>query len=114
MINPFEILLDRLTKIELLLDQLEKKNLTTSESSKEKPLTVTGAAEYLNLEPSTIYGLVSKKEIPYSKRHKRLYFLESELSAWLAGGRKKTISELVNDPANYLKRGRKSSTQARN
>jgi len=72
-----------------------------------KPLTVTGAAEFLNLEPATIYSLVAKKAIPHSKKGKRLYFLESELSEWLAVGRKKTNAELATDAGNYLRKGPK-------
>ncbi|WP_181306957.1 helix-turn-helix domain-containing protein [Rufibacter sp. XAAS-G3-1] len=54
----------------------------------DRLLTVTQAAEFLSLATPTIYSLVSRNEIVYMKRGKRLYFSEQELTAWLKGGRK--------------------------
>lgn len=45
----------------------------------KKFLTVTEAAEFLNLSVGTIYNLVSNKKIPFRKMRKRLYFIPLEL-----------------------------------
>ncbi len=37
-------------------------------------LTIQQAAEFLKLSVPTLYGLVSKSQLPVSKRGKRLYF----------------------------------------
>ena len=53
-------------------------------------LTIKQAAEILSLSVPTIYGLVSRREIPVNKRGKRLYFSKTELTQWIKDGRKKT------------------------
>jgi predicted DNA-binding transcriptional regulator AlpA len=51
-------------------------------------------------KPSTIYDLVFKRQIPHSKRGKRLMFSRIELTAWLTENRRKTQSELRAEAAN--------------
>ena len=51
-------------------------------------LSISQAAEYLNLAKQTLYGFTSKGEIPYLKRGKKLYFKKSELANWLSEGKK--------------------------
>src|SRR6478609_4128253 len=60
-------------------------------------MTLSQAAEFLNRSSSTIYGMVSRQEIPHTKKGKRLSFKRSELFSWLEEGRRKTISEDLND-----------------
>jgi len=63
----------------------------------EKPLlTVTEAAELLNLAKPTIYALSQQSKIPYMKKGKRLYFDKTELLDWVKEGRNSTDSELKN------------------
>lgn len=57
-------------------------------------LTVQQTAEFLNLAVPTIYGKVSKGEIPYMKKGKRLYFSRIELMDYIKGGRQKTNAEI--------------------
>jgi excisionase family DNA binding protein len=57
-------------------------------------LTIQQAAELLKLSVPTVYGLVSRAELPVNKRSKRLYFSKQELTDWIKGGRKKTIAEI--------------------
>ena len=57
-------------------------------------MTITQAAEFLNLSVQTLYGKVCHKEIPVSKKGKRLYFYKSELEDWIRSGKKKTMEEL--------------------
>lgn len=65
-------------------------------------LTIQQAADFLHLSVPTIYGLVSKSEIPCMKRGKRLYFSKDEISNWIKAGRKKTIAELDSEADAYL------------
>lgn len=46
---------------------------------------------------ATFYGYVHRKEIPFHKRGKKLYFLKSEIDEWLKAGRKKTVDEIEAD-----------------
>ncbi len=65
-------------------------------------LTIQQVADFLSLSVPTIYGLVSKAEIPCMKRGKRLYFSKDEISNWIKAGRKKTLAELGADADAYL------------
>jgi excisionase family DNA binding protein len=65
-------------------------------------LTIQEAAHLINLAVPTVYGLVSKSEIPVCKKGKRLYFSKLELMEWVKSGRKKTVSEISAAATNYL------------
>jgi len=68
----------------------------------EKLLTIQQAAEFLNLKVPTIYSKVSKGELPYMKRSKRLYFSHIELLEYLKDGRKKSNAEIEQEAKAYL------------
>ena len=91
--NPFDIIDSRLSNIENLLLDLKHANKEHQPES-DQLLTVKEAAEFLHLSVPTIYGFVSKAEIPFSKKGKRLYFSKLELMEWIKQGRKKTIAEM--------------------
>jgi excisionase family DNA binding protein len=65
-------------------------------------LTIKETAEFLNLQVSTIYGLVSRMQIPSMKKGKRLYFSKVELIEWLKAGRKKTTKDLSKKADTYI------------
>ncbi len=77
------------------------KNLNTN-VIKPNILCVQGAAEYLGLSTSTIYTKVSKREIPFRKRGKKLYFLEEELENFIRDGKALGIEEIEEQAANFL------------
>lgn len=58
----------------------------------ETLVDVDTAASILHLKRSTLYALTSRRQVPHYKRRGRLYFLESELIAWLMAGRRDVIS----------------------
>lgn len=65
-----------------------------SSGSQDELLTIQQAGELLSLSVPTLYGYVQRKEIPVSKRGKRLYFSKLELTEWVKNGRIRTTSEL--------------------
>jgi len=67
------------------------------EVSFEDIISITEASQLLKLKVSTIYALTSARSIPHFKRGNRLYFLRSELLAWVLAGRRNVI-----DPGGYL------------
>jgi len=73
--------------------------VATKKVEKPEPelLTLSEAADFLNRSRSTLYGMVSRHEIPVTKKGKRLSFKRAELLEWLEQGRRKTISEEVNE-----------------
>ena len=100
--NPFEIIEDRLSRIEILL--VEMKFQTGNPGSQtDELLTINQAAELISLTTPTLYGLVHKHAIPHSKKGKRLYFSKSELTDWIRSGRRKTISECQSNPESHIR-----------
>ena len=89
----------QLENIEKLL--LNKINFQPQEQP-DKLLTVHEAADLLCLTVPTIYGKVSKGELPHMKRSKRLYFSTLELMAYLKAGKKKTYAETALEADEYL------------
>lgn len=88
----------KLTDIEKLLTE---KSVEQKQESDEL-LTVQAAAEFLSLSVPTIYGLISKGELPVMKRSKRCYFSKAELINYLKQGRKKTTAETEKAAEDYL------------
>ena len=56
---------------------------------------IDGACEVTGLAKQTVYGHVSNRTIPHSKRGGRLYFSRADLEKWMMSGRKKTIAEIA-------------------
>jgi excisionase family DNA binding protein len=100
----FENLPQAVSKLSFQLANVERllSNLI-SQPEIDQLLTIKQAGEFVKLTPPTIYGLVSRNEIPYSKKGKRLYFSKQQLFDWIQQGRKKTISEIENEAHTYIK-----------
>jgi excisionase family DNA binding protein len=65
-------------------------------------LTINEASPIVKLSVPTIYGLVHQNKIPYIKKGKRLYFVKSELLAWINSGKQTTKSEAEIKADDYL------------
>lgn len=79
-------------KLDILQDLLMESRQPLPQSA--ELMTISQAAEFLNLSVQTLYGKVCHREIPVSKKGKRLYFYKSELEDWIKSGKKKTMAEL--------------------
>ena len=96
-----------------LFDKLENiERLLLSKSNEPQPevdelLTVQDTAKFLSLSVPTIYGLISKGELPVMKRSKRCYFSKVELLNYLKQGRKKTLAETASEAETYLSNKKK-------
>jgi excisionase family DNA binding protein len=102
--NPFEALETRLNSIEtLLLDLKHQPKEQGEQPQQDELLTVQDTAKFLSLSVPTIYGLISKGELPVMKRSKRCYFSKVELINYLKQGRKKTLAETASKADQYLK-----------
>lgn len=49
--------------------------------------------KYLKMKKSTLYQLTHKKEIPFNKRGKTIYFKKDEIDKWIAEGKQEMITE---------------------
>jgi excisionase family DNA binding protein len=65
-------------------------------------LTIKDAAKFLNLSLPTLYGKVSRREIPFMKRGKRLYFSRMELTDYIKSGKVLSDKEIVDQTDNFL------------
>jgi excisionase family DNA binding protein len=105
--NPFETIDARLSNIENLLLDLKHIPQTAIHQNPDELFTVEEAAKFLSLSVPTIYGLTSKKELPFMKRSKRIYFLKADLVSYLKAGRNKSNEELESIANDYLAKGKK-------
>ncbi|HET8962477.1 MAG TPA: helix-turn-helix domain-containing protein [Chitinophagales bacterium] len=85
----------------------ELKDLIQNPKPTEEPdkwFNLQGLREYIpgNPVPATIYGYVSKRIIPFHKKGRELFFLKSEIDAWLKEGRHKTNREIEAEAESYL------------
>ncbi|MBZ9650622.1 helix-turn-helix domain-containing protein [Psychroflexus montanilacus] len=90
---------DKMSTIESLI---QKHFNTPKEEQVEKLMSIKDASSFLNLSVPTIYSKVSRNEIPYMKRGKRLYFSNKDLINYLKEGRNKTQEEIQHEADAYL------------
>ena len=69
--NPFELIMERLDKIEKAISNLKIENAIVLES---KPMNLKEVSAYICTSTSAIYKLTSTSEIPHYKLGKKLYF----------------------------------------
>jgi excisionase family DNA binding protein len=106
----FEQLPKAVTQLFDKLENIERLLLAKAEQQIQNPdelFTVEEAAKFLSLSVPTIYGLTSKKELPFMKRSKRIYFLKADLVSYLKAGRNKSNEELESIANDYLAKGKK-------
>ena len=85
----------------------DEKNQMEQAEQEPQLLTIGQAAEFLNLTVPTMYCKVSKGEIPFMKRSKRLYFSKSELLQYIKEGRRKTNFEIEQEAQNFVSLNKK-------
>ena len=100
--NPFNLIDQRLERIESLVLELKSKGSQSPPSNTVDLLSIDEAVVLLNLAKPTVYNLVSSGKIPVMKKSKRLYFSRNELLNWLQSGRKKTIEEIEEEAKSYV------------
>ena len=108
----FERLPEAVTLLFEKIENIEK--LLTERSSQpqqqiEQWFDIDALCNYVPDKPvkPTVYGWVHHKLIPCHRRGKKLYFLKSEIDAWLKTGRKKTVAEIEAVSKDYVTHKRK-------
>jgi len=105
--NPFELILERLDRIEQLL--LQSRDGVNKEKVKPQLSQLMNAkelAEYLSLSIATIYGMTHKRVVPFYKQGKRLHFKREEIDNWINEGRTKSIDEIEKEANDYILKNR--------
>lgn len=95
-------------KIETL-EHWIKSNANNLVYEEESLLTIDQAAKLLHLTKPTIYSKVSRNEIPYLKKSKRLYFLKSELLNHLKTGSNNTPDKINQQIDDFLNSNKKQN-----
>lgn len=85
-------LYDKLEHLEKLIERI-----SPTRENQDDLLSIQETSKLLNLSVSTIYSKVCKREIPFNKQGKRIYFYRHELMKWIKSGRVKTYLEVQND-----------------
>src|SRR5690554_6891982 len=79
------------------LKDLLKRAENPKNPKEELPIFIDELVDVIDKSKPTIYGYVSRNEIPHSKSGGRLYFFKSEIIEWIKQSRVKTIQELENE-----------------
>ena len=82
-------LFEKVEQIALSIERLEPKA-----DQETDLLNIEEAAAFLKVSVGALYSKVSRKEIPFSKPGKRLYFNKIDLREWIRLGKSKTVAEL--------------------
>lgn len=101
----FETLPKAVTVLQESVNEIKRLLLIKSNESQpeaDELLTVQDTAKFLSLSVPTVYGLISKGELPVMKRSKRCYFSKIELINYLKQGKKKTHAESALEADAYL------------
>lgn len=97
-------ILQRLKKIESMIMMLhEEKSNDANEENSSELMTTKQTAKYLDLTIPTIYSMTCRKELPFIKKAKRIYFLKSELLSYLTE-KTKTTENKSNNAHKLLKK----------
>lgn len=99
--NPFDIILDRLDRIEKAIQNL---NIGEPIAPVNELLDVKQVASYLKVTKSAIYKLTSMSVIPHYKNGKRLYFKKSDIDEWIFSKRIKTNDDIEKEAMEYIRK----------
>ena len=97
------------------LDAINRKisaSVGNTNKDEDRRMDVSEAQKYIPGHPAvqTIYGWTSNNMIPYHKVGKRIYFVKSELDAWLSKEQHKSQEDLQKEAEEYVNNRRKQPT----
>ena len=99
--NPFELIMERLDRIEKAISNLKTENSIVAES---KPMNLKEVVAYMGTSTSAIYKLTSTAEIPHYKLGKKLFFKKEEIDEWIYANKVKTRQDIENEANEYIAR----------
>lgn len=107
---------DQLPKAVIMLtnevSELRRLLIERQEQHNEQPEKWLDLNELIEYDPEkrtkpTWYSKISKGEVPYHKRGKKVYFLKSEIDAWLKAGKCKSNAEIELEAETFLSNHKK-------
>lgn len=99
--NPFEIILERLDRIERAI---EKINSLPNPNNEDELMNIEEVSSFLGLTKPTVYGLTHSRKIPHYKNGRRIQFKKHEIIAWIDSKKVKTREEINQMADEYLSR----------
>ncbi|UOK42117.1 MULTISPECIES: excisionase family DNA-binding protein [Flavobacterium] len=98
--NPFELILERLDRIERAIERIKipEQRLPVNELMDLKEVTA-----YLKSSSSAIYKLTSSNGIPHYKNGRKVCFKKSEIDDWVFSKRIKTMDEIEAEAMEYIR-----------
>lgn len=99
--NPFELILERLDRIEKAITKL---NIGTQIAEVNHPMGVKELTAYLKNSKSAIYAMTASNKIPHYKSGKRLYFKQSEIDEWIFSNKIKTNDDIEREAMEYIRK----------
>lgn len=102
--NPFELILEKLDKIEKAIAKL---NTSVPIVGVNHPMDIKELSAYLKISKSAIYKMTSSNDIPHYKSGKRLYFKKSEIDEWVFSNRIKTNDDIEKEAMEYIRKNRR-------
>ncbi|SHM22765.1 helix-turn-helix domain-containing protein [Flavobacterium xinjiangense] len=99
--NPFELILERLDRIE---KAIEKLNASGPLAQFNDPMDIKDLATYLKMSVSAIYKFTSTDTIPHYKNGKRLYFKKEEINQWIFSNKNKTTDDIDREANEYIRK----------
>jgi len=88
-----EVIRQLYEKVERIEALLEKFSPTVDEL--DRPLSIEEAASYLKITVAALYSMTSRRLVPFNKPGKRLYFLKSDLDAWINQSKNRTNDQII-------------------
>ena len=102
--NPFEIIMEKLDRIERMVNNIQKnQEVKETQDANKGIMNVQQVADYLSISKQTVYGMTCRMEVPFYKRGKKNYFKKSDIDEWLLATRRKTREEIEMEAATYLR-----------
>lgn len=89
------LLFEKVESIEQILQTFKP-----AEAGSEDLLNLEEAAKFLKISEASLYTKVSRKEVPFSKPGKRLYFSRAALQQWVIDASYKTAKDIHNQLGN--------------
>ena len=89
-------------EISTLKNLIEEIRDTSQKPELDELMTIKQAGEFLHLTVQTLYNKVSKNEIPFMKRGKRLYFSKEQLMDYLKQGSNEMQSDIDKEVNEFL------------
>ena len=88
-------------QLQRIEELMSANNLATKEI-----FSVSEAAEFLGLKPAYIYQLTSKRQIPFCRPGRKLYFQKSDLIDWVKKARQSTVEEIFSSNSKFYQNGK--------